>query len=540
MFRKILVEIVIISFALTAVPSIASAAQTAPTNLQGRADANGARLTWNAASGAGGYNVYRNNQYQTTVTNSPYTDRIVNSTYSIEGTYRYYIVAFDQSKQQFSVPSNEISVLIDDTTITPVDDPTPNPSIAAPRSLRLLETSSDEEVQLFWQPVVGAEGYNVYRNDRYLDTVITDKEAYKIYSDKNPLEGVNEYYVTAFDASRELFSAPSNRITYLNIINSKANTPEPVIDPPLNDQNLVDLDSLSIPGVNRSGYHLVFSDEFNGARLNPQRWNTQLRWDGEYNGERYEYRLINGEQQFYVNIYSNDQEHLDTVVPEYNPFEFDGNRLAIRAVQNPLKSSNSDKSYGPLRDIVSQQHFLSGVISTFDKFSQKYGYYEARIKIPKHNGTFPAFWLHHQKKNDEGTRKTEIDIMENLGHFPWYIYNSFHYTGGSPKPQPQGQIGSETGVHYSEDYHVYAVEWEPGRITWFIDGVQVSELVNSNVDYEELYLIINLAMGGSWIDSANNSGGFGRHYPIKHLDLGLENFHNPALEIDYVRVYKRR
>ncbi|MEE9339974.1 MAG: hypothetical protein V3U87_18040 [Methylococcaceae bacterium] len=61
--------------------------------------------------------------------------------------------------------------------------------------------------------------------------------------------------------------------------------------------------------------------------------------------------------------------------------------------------------------------------------------------------------------------------MENIGHAPWYIYNSFHYNGGSPKPQ--------------------------------------------------------------------NAGGFGRHFPNEE-DLRPENFHNPALEIDYVRVYKRK
>lgn len=534
MFRKIMVKIVIICLALTVVPSIASASQAAPTNLQGRADPNGARLTWNAASGAGGYNVYRDNQYQATVTNSPYTDRFDNNTYSINGTYKYYIVAFDQSKQQFSVPSNEISVLIDETTITPpVDYPTPNPNIAAPRSLRFLDGNNNKAVQLLWQPVVGAEGYNVYRNDKYLDTVITNN---KIYSDKNLLEGVNEYYVTAFDASRKRFSTPSNRITYLNIINPKAkNTAESVIDPPLNDQNLVDPDSLSTPGVNRSGYHLVFSDEFNGTKLNPKRWNTQLRWDGDYNGERYEYRVINNEKQFYVNIYSEDQEHLDTVVPQYNPFEFNGNRLAIRAVRNPLKTGNDNNSFGPLRDMVSRQHFLSGAISTYDKFSQRYGYFEARIKIPNHTGTFPAFWLHHQNRNS--TFKAEIDIMENLGHAPQYIYNSFHADGTHFKPQPQGQIF--TGVHYDQDYHVYAIEWEPGRITWFIDGEQVSQLDNVKVNYEQLYPIINLAMGGNWTDLPTNAGGLGRHYPSEQ-DLGPENFHNPALEIDYVRVYKRR
>ncbi len=312
------------------------------------------------------------------------------------------------------------------------------------------------------------------------------------------------------------------------------------------DQGLVDPASLSMPEVQqKAGYELIFSDEFNGSSLNPSRWNTQLRWDGEFNGVRYEYRITNGESQFYVNTFSKDQNHLSTVVPNHNPFEFDGTRLAIRAKRNPMKSTNSNNDFGSLNDMFSKQEFLSGVLSTYDKFSRKYGYYEARMKIPSHNGTFPAFWLHHQNQRG-GTRKTEIDIMENLGHKPQYVYNTFHYytnvrsdgTGGDGhlvKPNPTNQI--YTGTDYSQDYHVYAVNWEPGKITWFIDGQKVSELSSGHSDYEDLYLMINLAMGGNWTNGATNGGGLGRRYPSAN---DLENFNNPALEIDYVRVYKHQ
>lgn len=312
---------------------------------------------------------------------------------------------------------------------------------------------------------------------------------------------------------------------------------------------LIDPSSWAQPNIDRPGYELVFSDEFDGSSLNPYRWNGQLRWDGEFNGERFEYRLINGEHQFYVNPISNDPEHLSSVANVYNPFEFNGSRLAIRAKRNPLKTRNGGRSYGALRDMVSQQDFLSGAISTYDKFAQKYGYFEARIKIPSHVGTFPAFWLYHQKRKTEGTQRTEIDIMENLGHFTQYVYNSFHYftdvrpgRSGNPhflKPQPSGQI--YTGTDYSQNYHTYAVEWEPGKVTWLIDGQVVSELYNDNVNHEELYIIINLAMGGNWTNFPTNAGGLGRsrgnYFPNAE---DLANFADPALEIDYVRVYRRR
>lgn len=300
----------------------------------------------------------------------------------------------------------------------------------------------------------------------------------------------------------------------------------------------------------KSGYELVFSDEFDGDSLDVGRWNTQLRWDGDWNGERFEYRVINEEAQFYVSVLSDDPEHLRDVVPLYNPFQFGDGQLAIRATRNPLKSRDGDRAYGPLSEMIAQQDFLSGVISTHRKFSRRYGYFEARMKIPSADGTFPAFWLFHETRRSEGeTQRTEIDVMENLGHAPWYIYNSFHYFknateyyGGDAnfvKPLPSGQV--YTGVDYSEDFHTYAVKWEPGKITWYIDDEQVSEVYSEEADFEDLYLQINLAMGGKWANYPTNAGGMGRRSSERFPNEDdLANFQDPALEIDYVRVYAPR
>lgn len=337
----------------------------------------------------------------------------------------------------------------------------------------------------------------------------------------------------------------------VSTVDTSANSTAPAPPPSSgNDNGLIDPRSYDFPEVYAdSNYELVFSDEFNGSALNPARWHSQLRWDGEWNGERYEYRVINGEGQFYVNVLSPDPEHQQKIVSVANPFEFDGSRLAIRAKRNPLKTRDGSKSHGKLMDIAEQQEFLSGAISTHEKFSRRYGRFEARIRIPSQVGTFPAFWLFHEKRAWQGTQRTEIDIMENLGHAPWYIYNSFHYFKNvseyysgdinSVKPKPSGQV--YTGIDYSQNYHVYSVDWEPGKITWFIDGVKTSELINSEVNYEDLYLMLNLAVGGNWTNFPTNAGGLGRpgdqRYPTQQ---DVNEFGNPALEIDYVRVYKRR
>lgn len=418
-----------------------------------------------------------------------------------------------------------------------------------PKGLKATEVASGT-VEWSWDWVAGAAQYEV----RVDGSVVTNTPETNYFS-QNLWTGDHSLEVKAIDsAGAASQQSETLKIWVTNDVQSSQGDSQGGTDPlppaPQDDSSLIDPASWAYPEIyEKDGYEISFSDEFNGWNLNPNRWNSQLRWDGEWNGERYEYRVINGESQFYVNTLGPDTAHQDLVGSQHDPFQFDGSRMAIRAVRNPLKTNNNDNGHGPLNEMVAQQEFLSGAIASYDKFTQKYGYFEARMKIPSHVGTFPAFWLHHQKRKWEGTHRSEIDIMENLGHTPHYIYNSFHYFNnvtetynGDPnflKPQPEGQI--YTGIDYSQDYHVYAVEWEPGGIRWYIDGELVSELYNENVNHEELYIIVNLAMGGNWMNYPTNAGGLGRSpdqfYPNQD---DLNNHQNPALEIDYIRAYRRK
>ena len=78
-------------------------------------------------------------------------------------------------------------------------------------------------------------------------------------------------------------------------------------------------------------------------------------------------------------------------------------------------------------------------------------------------------------------------------------------------------------------------------IVWYIDGVEVSRLSNPNVDYEEMYIILNLAIGGNWVNFPTSAGGLGRSADQRFPTVAEQNaseFGNPQLEIDYVRVYR--
>ena len=163
------------------------------------------------------------------------------------------------------------------------------------------------------------------------------------------------------------------------------------------------------------------------------------------------------------------------------------------------------------------------------KESWKYGYFEARLKLPRGKGTWPAFWMlaQDQKKwPDDG----EIDIMEEVGYRPNYVSASIHcksynHVAGTQKTK-------ELFVKTAEsDFHVYGVEWTEDYIRIFVDGEKYFEFLNDkkgdksswpfNVPF---YLKLNLAWGGFW-------GGA----------QGVDESILPAVyEVDYVRVYQKR
>lgn len=160
--------------------------------------------------------------------------------------------------------------------------------------------------------------------------------------------------------------------------------------------------------------------------------------------------------------------------------------------------------------------------------SWKYGYFEARLKLPKGKGTWPAFWMMPVNFNawpDDG----EIDIMEEVGYRPGYVSSSIHCKSY------YHSIGTQkTGEQYiadcSDDFHIYALEWTESYIKGFVDGKCHFTFNNDNKGDKNtwpfntlFYLKLNLAWGGDW-------GGA----------QGVDETALPTTyEIDYVRVYQK-
>ncbi|MDR0721136.1 MAG: glycoside hydrolase family 16 protein [Treponema sp.] len=166
---------------------------------------------------------------------------------------------------------------------------------------------------------------------------------------------------------------------------------------------------------------------------------------------------------------------------------------------------------------------ISARINT--KKSWLYGYFKARLKLPRGKGTWPAFWMLPEDfvtSPDDG----EIDIMEAVGYEPGWVHTGVHtknYTGETVKNERKNIPTAQS------DFHVYAVEWTPDFIKGYVDDELFFEFLNDYAGNKDtwpfnkpFYLKLNLAWGGKW-------GGL----------EGTDESCLPALyEIDYVRVYQ--
>ncbi len=260
-------------------------------------------------------------------------------------------------------------------------------------------------------------------------------------------------------------------------ISQAAKTPEPV-DP-----------SIDVP----EGYSLVWHDEFDGDALDSKHWRHEVKSAG----------WVNNELQNYVSS------------------PIDGNPVT-EVSDGSLKINCFKAKNGKI---------YSGRIYAHVNEGWKYGIMEARIKLPKGRGTWPAFWM-MPVNNDFSTnpwpRCGEIDIMEEVGYHPNYTSSSIHcesynHVIGTQKTAERYTAGAE------DDFHVYRLEWTADYIRTYVDGNQLLYFPNDKANKVQtwpfdkpFYIILNLAWGGDW-------GG----------NQGTDESKLPAtLQVDYVRVFQ--
>jgi len=173
--------------------------------------------------------------------------------------------------------------------------------------------------------------------------------------------------------------------------------------------------------------------------------------------------------------------------------------------------------------------YTSARMTTKGLFEQAYGRFEARLKIPRGQGIWPAFWL---LGNDFGKigwpACGEIDIMENIGKEPSTIHGSMHGPGYSGDDDFTSVYKLPGGVNFFDGFHVFAIEWEPGSVRFFVDQELYAKLTPSRLPSgmkwvfdHPFYIILNVAVGGDWPGPPDSTTVFPQ-----------------VMLVDYVRVYK--
>jgi beta-glucanase (GH16 family) len=147
--------------------------------------------------------------------------------------------------------------------------------------------------------------------------------------------------------------------------------------------------------------------------------------------------------------------------------------------------------------------YTSGMISSQPSFSQTYGYFEARVKLPKGKGLWPAVWM---LPADFGW-PPEIDIMESIGN-PGDAYMTVH----SATPT------TGVTVHPSSDgFHTYAVAWDARQTVFYLDGVETHRQATPSDMHKPMYILANLALGGDWAGTPDASTAFPARFSIRFI-----------------------
>ncbi len=252
-----------------------------------------------------------------------------------------------------------------------------------------------------------------------------------------------------------------------------------------------------------TGFKLVWSDEFNGAdgsSPDASKWTFDTGVGGNGWG--------NNELETYTNRTKNAR--------------IQGGNLVITAV----KETYADPSDGVIRN------YTSARLKTQGLFSQAYGRFEARIKIPAGQGVWSAFWMLGSNITSVGWPNCgEIDIMENIGKEPGTVHGSLHSSSTVAKTSDAtAPFSFPAGQNFAADFHLYAVEWEPGTVRFYVDSNLYATFTQSHwpaggtwtFDHP-FFILFNVAVGGDWPGSPDNSTVFAQQ-----------------MLVDYVRVYTKR
>ncbi len=211
---------------------------------------------------------------------------------------------------------------------------------------------------------------------------------------------------------------------------------------------------------------MTFDDEFNALSASSSGASTTWMTQYPYGGENAYTLTPNDEQEYYSQATSGAG----------SPFSDTNGILNITATPATAGSNPYGLAY------------TSGLLTTYQSFSQTYGYFEVNAKLPAGQGLWPAFWM----LPANNSCSSELDIFEMLGSDPSTIFGSTH---GSWYNNGISQAFSVANT--STAFHTYGVDWEPDTITFYMDGTKLGSAPTPSTMNVPMYMLLNLAVGGS-------------------------------------------
>ncbi|WJV50410.1 glycoside hydrolase family 16 protein [Streptomyces flavofungini] len=241
---------------------------------------------------------------------------------------------------------------------------------------------------------------------------------------------------------------------------------------------------------------LAFSDDFNGpagSAVDGAKWQVET-------GDN----VNNHERQYYTS--GNKNAKLDG----------QGNLVITARKENP---ENYQCWYG-------RCEYTSSRLNTAGKFTSTYGRVESRLKVPRGQGMWPAFWMLGADIGSVGWPNCgEIDVMENIGKEPNTVHGTLHGPGYSGSGGIGAAYSLPNGEAFADKFHTFAVDWSPNKVTWSVDGHVYQTRTPADLGGKQwvfnkpFFLILNLAVGGYWPGDPDGSTTFPQ-----------------TLTVDYVRV----
>ena len=256
---------------------------------------------------------------------------------------------------------------------------------------------------------------------------------------------------------------------------------------------------LSLPAASQdastaSGRKLIWEDNFDGNSLDYSKWGIEVNAFGGGNSE--------------LQIFTDRKENV----------RVSNGTLILEAQRDNANIMGTKREYS------------SGRVRTKNRGDWKYGRIEVRAKLPSGAGLWPAIWMLPTEDKYGGWAKSgEIDIMEFRGQNTNEVLGTLHYGDAWPKNASSGDAYKLPSGNFTDDFHTFAIDWQEGKIEWYIDG----KLVQTQTKWsttggpfpapfdQKFHLLLNLSIGGGFVGPV----GANTKFPAQYL-------------IDYVRIYQ--